>query len=58
MTALQDIHGCVYNLLRIHARNIDDNGNIIDKELEPISDEVKCAMWDLINIINQESKDG
>lgn len=58
MTELRDIHGRVYNLLHTHARNVDDNGNIIDKELEPISDEVKCAMWDLIDIIDKELKGG
>ena len=58
MTALQEIHACVYSLLHVHARNIDDNGNIINKELEPISDELRYAMEDLLDILENESKDG
>lgn len=58
MTALQDIHMRTFNLLCVHARNVDSDGNIINKELEPISGEIKSAMWDLVDAIDKESRDG
>ena len=49
-----DIYLQTLNLLRTHARNVDSDGNIIDSELEPVSAEIKCVMWDLVDTIEKE----
>ena len=55
---LQDIKTRMESLLRLHAHNFDSSGRTINKELKPISNEIKHAMWDLVDAIKEESKDG
>lgn len=43
-------------ILRTHANNVTNNGDIINKEMIPISDEIKSAMWGLVDAVEKEQK--